>query len=514
MEQHVLKSYTANGGTAYPSIRYNFDGFMQSLQIMANDGFGADFKFMLWDRDRDKFRLGLVNVAAFLAQATVEAIHEDTCDELNWQQVAGRYAISNSCGQEGRSYQHETCGMYSCIMDPNMEVTSVSSANQVRAPPPMECRPGSGTNFYAGYWDTSTGTEIKNTPYSNTAGRIDIEGCCYWGRGVLLTRGSCNIGKLNYYLGARAAREGRQSLYPDIDFCTDPEATCQSSVTEELRWTTAMFEWSERVQRYDNTGWAYEDELTKFFDEGMADDSFIDAVSRIFSRGCHTAGCSDIEVRMADQRKSNFFLIINDILGIDGIELPTNRPTRRHSPAPTPRPLNCTPQPTNVLNTPKPTPRPTNPTTPLNLTPQPTDQLTIPTKLPTPEPMQQTPIPIQQTPQPSPRPLGITVPIGLSPQAPLQPAPTYPPLKSDPFPTVPYPTTIATTEPRPTLFANPRPIGQPSNDSNGQTFKSEEPTYSEALIPLEGNGAERSALFQCSYTIFGLSAIHLLLALV
>ena len=60
-----------------------------------------------------------------------------------------------------------------------MEVTSVSSANQVRAPPPMECRPGSGTNFYAGYWDTSTGTEIKNTPYSNTAGRIDIEGVAY-----------------------------------------------------------------------------------------------------------------------------------------------------------------------------------------------------------------------------------------------------------------------------------------------------------------------------------------------
>ena len=89
MEQYVLKSYTANGGTAYPSIRYNFDGFMKSLQIMANDGFGADFKFMLWDGDIDKFRYGLVNVAAFLAQATVEAIYEDTCDELNWQQVAG-----------------------------------------------------------------------------------------------------------------------------------------------------------------------------------------------------------------------------------------------------------------------------------------------------------------------------------------------------------------------------------------------------------------------------------------
>ena len=60
-----------------------------------------------------------------------------------------------------------------------MEVTAISSANQVRAPPPMECRPGSGYNFYAGYWDTFTGTEMKNTPYSNTAGRIDIEGAAY-----------------------------------------------------------------------------------------------------------------------------------------------------------------------------------------------------------------------------------------------------------------------------------------------------------------------------------------------
>ena len=27
-----------------------------------------------------------------------------------------------------------------------------------------------------GYWDTNIGTEMKNTPYANTAGRIDVEG--------------------------------------------------------------------------------------------------------------------------------------------------------------------------------------------------------------------------------------------------------------------------------------------------------------------------------------------------
>ena len=44
-----------------------------------------------------------------------------------------------------------------------------------------------------------------------------------WGRGVIQTTGVCNFGKLNYFLGARAAREGRPSRYPNIDFCLDPE---------------------------------------------------------------------------------------------------------------------------------------------------------------------------------------------------------------------------------------------------------------------------------------------------
>ena len=85
-----------------------------------------------------------------------------------------------------------------------MEVTAVDTENDVRAPPPFECRPGSGPDFYSGnysrssllssscipvlnirsiiginqqgYWDTNFGTEMKNTPYANTAGRIDIEG--------------------------------------------------------------------------------------------------------------------------------------------------------------------------------------------------------------------------------------------------------------------------------------------------------------------------------------------------
>ncbi len=40
---------------------------------------------------------------------------------------------------------------------------------------------------------------------------------------VIQTSGICNFGKLNYFLGKRAHDEGRESRYPDIDFCKDPE---------------------------------------------------------------------------------------------------------------------------------------------------------------------------------------------------------------------------------------------------------------------------------------------------
>ena len=46
----------------------------------------------------------------------------------------------------------------------------------------------------------------------------------------------CNFGKLNYFLGKRAADDGRESRYPNIDFCRDPEAICSSQEHQELKW--------------------------------------------------------------------------------------------------------------------------------------------------------------------------------------------------------------------------------------------------------------------------------------
>lgn len=59
----------------------------------------------------------------------------------------------------------------------------------------------------------------------------------------ILTIYHSNFGKLNYFLGARAAVEGRTSRYPTIDFCKDPEAICDSEEHQELKWVAGLFYW-------------------------------------------------------------------------------------------------------------------------------------------------------------------------------------------------------------------------------------------------------------------------------
>ena len=90
--------------------------------------------------------------------------------------------------------------------------------------------------------------------------------------------------KNSYFLGKRAADEGRVARYADIDFCKDPGAICSRSEHPELKWIAGMFYWISSLQPYDN-GWIYLDELKLFVDHGMKDDAFIDAVSGIVNRG-------------------------------------------------------------------------------------------------------------------------------------------------------------------------------------------------------------------------------------
>ena len=144
-----------------------------------------------------------------------------------------------------------------------------------------------------------------------------------------MTRGVCNIGKMNYYLGKRGAELGRSTLYPTVDFCRFPESSCASVYTEDLRWNSAFFEWAEKVQRYEADGWNFDERLASFVESGMTSDYFINGVSRILSHGCHASGCSGIgEVRMLNKRQGYFFMIINDVFELKSL-------TQRPSPLPT-----------------------------------------------------------------------------------------------------------------------------------------------------------------------------------
>ena len=52
-----------------------------------------------------------------------------------------------------------------------------------------------------------------------------------------MTKGPCTLGKLNYYLGSRAADEGRTALYPNIDFCKCSTYKCFLLVALHCRFT-------------------------------------------------------------------------------------------------------------------------------------------------------------------------------------------------------------------------------------------------------------------------------------
>ncbi|KAL7532301.1 hypothetical protein ACHAXR_004552 [Thalassiosira sp. AJA248-18] len=495
IEKNVLVSYNSASGIAYPSTQYTFSGLMQSLQVMGVAGFGAYFKFRL-EGDDHNWVHGLVNLAAFLANCMVESIEYDTCDELNWQIFEGKHAISNSCGQEGRSYQDENCVLgttefLSCDVDSNMYVTAVTSGTQVRAPPPLKCKPGNGDENYAGYWDFSIGREVTNAPSANVDGRTDIEGCCWWGRGALLTRGICNIGKLNYYLGKRGADMGRSTLFPRLDFCTYPEVTCTTN-GEKLRWITALFEWSERVQRYEalpssteGDGWKFEDQIAQFIAGGMASDSFIIGISRILSRGCHKSGCSGIgEVRMLNKRKSHFFMIVNDVFDLKSL-LETPKPTSKPTRQPSQRPTNA------VLAVPVVSPPSGSP--PDQMAPSPVDVPTI------------------SPPAGSPSQQQITMPITPNPieVQQINPSPTEPSwVNVDPAPVVQPGQPLSNSgtvvdEPTSWADADPSsPVAQPGQPSSQSGTVVDEPTsfptykdnaYDAELIGIEGNVAGRAS---------------------
>ena len=340
---------------------YNAADMIAGLRVMAEHGVNS-LKFYVGE-DKNDAKYGLVNLAAFLAQARKEAIQYDACDENSWDLVNGKYPLSNACGQLGQSYE-DYDGAYACPKDPTMQITATTNAKWYGAPGPLFCAPKSVTGPTTGVWDytyhcnnpwksppevcgtlpfpvvfawlcsmtSSSPLRTLNHTHAhmqmdahtdaypgqqagrydstvvgvNRAGRSDVEGCCWWGRGVIQSTGRGNYGALNYFLGARAAREGRVSMYPDVDFCVTPNAICDSVEHPELKWIAGLFYWLQSVQNFDSSGFNYIAELKAFVDGGFSGTSFIDKVSGIVNRGCPALSCPAGSVDGAAERASNF----------------------------------------------------------------------------------------------------------------------------------------------------------------------------------------------------------------
>eukprot|EP00658_Telonema_sp_P-2_P012330 TRINITY_DN1469_c0_g2_i1.p1 TRINITY_DN1469_c0_g2~~TRINITY_DN1469_c0_g2_i1.p1 ORF type:complete len:898 (+),score=114.66 TRINITY_DN1469_c0_g2_i1:98-2791(+) len=345
-----------------PSAVYKPAHLLMAVDKMTGTGVGQ-YK-LLPGGTPSQNRYALVNIAAFLAQSMHETIQYDACDENNWDSTSG-YTAANACGQLGQSYQDYNCSPedahMQCEVDPDMEIIATTHAKWYGAPAPLFCGPRSkvpkapkwdlggwcdpndwaswrpwtdAQEFFdalaagvtcqeyeqqkAGRWTECGGNGCPNTaaPNFGQLARTDVEGCCWWGRGVIQTTGVCNFGKLNYFAGARAASEGRTALFADVDFCANPQSICTSVEHPDLKWVAGLFYWSKEVQGFptDNAyGFDYMAELESFTDAGeIADSGFIDKCSGVVNRGCPLrTGCPAGPVHEVEKRAANFRTVLS-----------------------------------------------------------------------------------------------------------------------------------------------------------------------------------------------------------
>ncbi|NLS12145.1 hypothetical protein HGP28_04455 [Vibrio sp. SM6] len=362
-----------------PSTVYKWADFLEGLNSMHNIGVAGN-KFWLIDKDADdetNIKYAKVAIAAFLAQSMQETIRYNACDENNWSEVrygaATDYPMTASCGQLGQKYAdygvHPISGRdhaYSCPRDNKMEVSALTHAKWYGAPAPVFAAPnavleerGLLVNGHVGRW-TNNGhcNQVPTTVDTSKqvwerdecqvyvdqkAGKFiwdgssqdSVEGCGWWGRGVIQTTGRQNFGTLNHYLGRShvdPASIGQtidgvtvdappaNPLYAELDFCSNPGLICSSEENAEIKWIAGLFYWVTSVQNYpDESGlygnWNYHNELKKYVDGGMVGTEFIDDVSGIVNRGCPDLVCSTGEVHNVKERRANFKLAL-EALGL------------------------------------------------------------------------------------------------------------------------------------------------------------------------------------------------------
>lgn len=368
---------TASSGWL-PSDLYKWEDMIDAVSVMATDGIGDAKLWIGEGEKQNYGLVNIAAFLAQCMQETIRynACDENNWSDPKTAQTYGgeTYASVSACGQAHQSYEDYKCtaeedatagGKMACDVDPNMQMRAHTGASWYGAPPPMFCAPksvipkapkwnygspwcparggydyqepfpadvdlatyfdyvnsGGGCRDYdpvkAGGWEFCGGAGCAGSPPLPVFGksaRTDLEGCCWWGRGVIQSTGVCNFGKLNFYMGARAHKEGRNALYPDVDFCQNPGYICDPAGPPELKWISGFFYWLNSVQTYQaDDGWVYLEKLKSWVDSGMstADTSFIDGASGIVNRGCYNPpACGTGELDGAKFRSDNFKTVL------------------------------------------------------------------------------------------------------------------------------------------------------------------------------------------------------------
>ncbi|MCC2525782.1 Ig-like domain-containing protein [Vibrio coralliilyticus] len=360
-----------------PSTVYKWEDFLDGLNAMHNIGVAGN-KFWLIDENADdatNIKYAKVAIAAFLAQSMQETIRYNACDENNWSETRWGaptdYPMSASCGQLDQKYAdygvNPVSGLdhaYSCPRDPKMEVSAMTHAKWYGAPAPVFAAPdavleerGLLVNGYAGRW-TNSGhcNQVPDTVDTSKqvwerdecavyegqkagsfiwdgSSQESVEGCGWWGRGVIQTTGRQNFGTLNHYMGRShvdpdtigqtidgltVEAPPKEPLYADLDFCSNPGLICSSEEHKEIKWIAGLFYWVTSVQAYPDEsgqygGWNYYQELKDYVDGGMVGTQFIDDVSGIVNRGCPDLTCSTGPVHNVEERRDNFKLVLQKL---------------------------------------------------------------------------------------------------------------------------------------------------------------------------------------------------------
>ncbi|MGR5486020.1 Ig-like domain-containing protein [Vibrio alfacsensis] len=363
-----------------PSTVYKWNDFLDGLNAMHNIGVAGNKFWLMNDGidDETNIKYAKVAIAAFLAQSMQETIRYNACDENNWSEVKygapTDYPMSASCGQLGQKYAdygvNPVSGLdyaYSCPRDNKMEVSALTHAKWYGAPAPVFAAPdtvleerGLLVDGAVGRWtnnghcndvpesvDTSKQVWERDeckTYVGQKAGKFiwdgssqeSVEGCGWWGRGVIQTTGRQNFGTLNHYLGrshvdpetigktidgVTVEAPPANPLYAELDFCSNPGLICSSEENKEIKWIAGLFYWVTSVQAYNDeggqyAGWNYYNELKNYVDGGLKGSQFIDDVSGIVNRGCPDLTCSTGDVHNVKERRDNFMLVLQK-LGLD-----------------------------------------------------------------------------------------------------------------------------------------------------------------------------------------------------